>query len=689
MTDSRAVPQQGVLPGLAPRTRKPRPKAPIELAAHLPVAVVALDLATPHMDRTFDYTVPAALDAEAQPGVRVAVRFAGRRLRGYLIARQAVSEHQGRLSPITRVVSPLPVLPLGLWQLAGLVAAKHAGVRADVLRLAVPAAHVATEKALAARPPITALDPAQAAEASQAEVSAWQPYTGGAAFVRHLAAGRSPRAAVATLPWAASGRDGLLDVVAAAVAATARSGRQSLVVCPTVREVDRLMAVLGGIGPVVRLVAEDGPAARLTAYTAGRRGEAIAVVGTRAAAFAPLLRPGLLVLMNDGDPNLDERHAPYCRARSVLALRAGLEQAGLLIAAPWRTVEAQALVEQGWLVDVSPGRPQRRAVAPRLVVPDQADLDKEGAVGASRLPEVAYRTIRDGLKHGPVLVQVPRAGYVPALACADCREPARCRACHGPLALVEGRNAPVCRWCGRRELAFQCPNCDGHNLRSIAIGAGRTAQELGRAFPGTIVRHSAADAARGVIAQVDAKPALVVATPGAEPVAKDGYAAAVLLDGATLTARPSLDAGPSALRHWLRAASLVRPAAADGRVVALGAAGTPPGAALARWDPVGYAAAELAERSGLWLPPAVKMVSLTGEPPAVTDLLGRIALPDGARVLGPQQHGEGDGAEARALLVSPLAGADTLVSAVRAAVVARSMARAPGPVRVQVDPTLD
>ena len=59
------------------------------------------------------------------------------------------------------------------------------------------------------------------------------------------------------------------------------------------------------------------------------------------------------------------------------------------------------------------------------------------------------------------------------------------------------------------------------------VGVARTAEEFGKAFPGTPVLQASADKP---LAEVGAEPALVLATPGAAPPAKAGYAAAVLLD---------------------------------------------------------------------------------------------------------------------------------------------------------------
>ena len=67
-------------------------------------------------------------------------------------------------------------------------------------------------------------------------------------------------------------------------------------------------------------------------------------------------------------------------------------------------------------------------------------------------------------------------------------------------------------------------------------------------------------------AEVAARPALVVATPGAEPRVPGGYGAALLLDTWALLGRQDLRAAEDALWRWMSAAALVR-ARGDGGVV--------------------------------------------------------------------------------------------------------------------------
>ena len=154
-----------------------------------------------------------------------------------------------------------------------------------------------------------------------------------------------------------------------------------------------------------------------------------------------------------------------------------------------------------------------------------------------------------------------------------------------------------------------------------------------------------------VLARVGAEPALVIATPGAEPVAEGRYAAVLLLDAWALLDRPSLEASAEALRRWTGAAALGR-GVAEGGVAVLAGAPThttiPAVEALVRWDPAWLAGRELDERAGLGLPPTVTMAQVVGPRPAVAAALEDDALPDGLVRLGPLPYrGRASGARSR------------------------------------------
>ena len=133
-------------PGRRARSKDARTLRP---AADRPVGRIAVDLPLAHLDRPFDYLVPERLADRARPGVRVRIRFAGQRCDGFLIERAEQSDHQGSLRYLDRVVSDEPVLTEEILGLARAVADRYAGTLADVLRLAVPQRHAATEAAAA------------------------------------------------------------------------------------------------------------------------------------------------------------------------------------------------------------------------------------------------------------------------------------------------------------------------------------------------------------------------------------------------------------------------------------------------------------------------------------------------------------------------------------------------------------
>jgi primosomal protein N' (replication factor Y) len=652
------------------RAAKPRrtPKKAEPVAERDPVARVLVDTPLAHLDRTFDYAVPASMAETAVPGARVKVRFAGKSLDGFVLERAEASDHPGALAPVQRVVSPEPVLHASVAALAGALAERYAGTRSDVLRLAVPPRHAATER-----------EPSPAEEAVSVPApearAAWSAYPAADAFLGHLAAGGSPRAV-----WSALAGEDWPRLLAAAAALTLSGGRGSVLVVPDHRDVARLDAALRdllGEGHHVVLTAGAGPARRYREFLAVSRGKRRIVVGTRAAAFAPVAELGLVAIWDDGDDLHAEPRAPYPHAREVLLTRAGIEGSGALVGGFARTVEAEQLLTHGWAHEIAaPRGVLREAVSVSVAGASDLQLERDPLTRATRMPKEVHATVAAGLARGPVLVQTPRRGYAPALACERCRTPARCAACTGPLAVAGRAVPPACRWCGTVEESWSCPECGHRGLRAPVVGERRTAEELGRAFPSTPVVASGGD---HVVASVPERPSVVVATPGAEPVAAGGYAAVVLLDTWLALARPDLRTEEEALRRWLGAAGLV---ARGGQVLAVGDPGHPALQALVRWDPAGFARREAETRAEAHLPPASRLATVTGEPAAVDDALTLLARPPGTEVLGPVDVGDD---ESRVVVRVPRVHGPALSHALGDVQRLRS-ARKLQAVRIQVDP---
>ncbi|MER7302378.1 primosomal protein N' [Nocardioides sp. NPDC127514] len=662
--------KEGRAKAAATRARK---AAEASIAEVDPVAKVLVDLPMAHLDRPFDYAVPASMAEEAQPGVRVKVRFGPKDVDGFVVERAEASEH-ANLQPLKRVVSSEPVLTPQVAALSESVARRYAGARADVLRLAIPPRHASTEK----EP--SAVSPAGRPFDAEAAAAAWAGHEPAAAFLRHLASGGAPRAV-----WHAAAGTDHADLIAHATATTLASGRGALVVVPDWKDLARLdtaMTKVLGEGQHAVLAADAGPASRYREFLRVARGTVKVAIGTRAAAFAPVHDLGLVVVWDDGDDLLAEQRSPYPHARDVLLLRAEQEQAAALVGGFARTVEAGFLAETGWAQEIRPTRAlARERVSIEITGDTDFDLEKDPLTRASRVPREAHEIIRAALTTGPVLLQTPRRGYAASLACDRCRTPARCSACQGPLQLGGPAAPPTCGWCGHVEAAWACGACGGFGLRAPIIGEARTAEEMGRSFAGVRVVTSSAGAVKQT---VPGTPAIVVATIGAEPVAEGGYAGVLLLDTWLLLGRPDLRTDEEALRRWSNAAGLVRP---GGRVLVVGDPALSVLQALVRWDQPGFAQREAAARQEAHLPPASRLATITGTPGALDDALTLLALPPGAEVLGPVPAEPTSTGEPRlrAVVRVPRSLGVRLTEALGELQRVRS-ARKLDPVRVQVDP---
>ncbi|MDU2572097.1 MULTISPECIES: prepilin peptidase [Rothia] len=671
-----------------------------------PVARVRVDSTLPQVDRTFDYRVPAELSEDAVPGARVRVLFNGHELTGYIEERAATTDWtRTSLLPLKSVLSRVPSVAPEIFALAEALADRYASTVANVLRLAVPPRIAALDKKYAPllpgyesdylgdSAPVSTSDapesaasehvasestesgPSTASAASSAATSiatdpyAWlatpgapapfvldspalnpdapdaasvfSDYENGAEFIEDVAAGAATRAVMTVLPghlehtWA--------DVLATALAAAAASGRGAIAVVPTAKNLDLLEAALAERLPAdsfVRLSSDSTPHTRYHGFVKARLGQVPVVIGTRAAAYAPVANLGLVVCWDDGDSSLVEQRAPYCHARDVLLLRASAENTAALFAGFSMSSEAARLVRTRWASHVRAPRALVRDFSPRIFsTGSEFELARDPLAAMARIPHLAFEHARRALARGPVLVQVARSGYIPSFSCERCRMPARCGECSGPLSVASGSSVPSCSWCGHLAQQWRCSECGFTHWRYSAAGATRTAEELGRAFPNVPVISSAGDHVR---ASVGPEPALVVATPGAEPVAFGGYAAALLLDADKMLRFDSLRAPEAALRRWLNAAALVRPAALEGTVVTT-ASPSPVEQALVRWDPAWFARRELEERAQTGLPPAVRTAAVTGAEADVRafmeEFLGSSALPERVReqlrIVGP------------------------------------------------------
>ncbi|MDO5034085.1 MAG: hypothetical protein Q4E01_01685 [Actinomycetaceae bacterium] len=644
------------------------------------VARVLVDTPVPHLDRLFDYAIG---EHDVQVGSLVRVKMSGRRMNGFVIEIAEHSEFEGKLAPIERVVSAVPLVNERMINLGRDLARRNGTSLAKVLGAMVPDRHASAEKSFLSHWNRQAGMPSPGGVGTPSDI--WNFFAGGAALLKRIGSGESPRAVWQLLPGvypATLEPHPFVDLVRESL----NSGRRALIVVPTAKDVTQTARVFEDTGwKIATQSSEDTKYRRYKTYLEILSGGVDVVIGTRSSVYSPLPNLGLILVVDSGDDRLSDPQAPYLSALDIAIRRSHLEGAALVSAGMSISIAEAQLIQSRWAPPLVPDLEVMRAKTAQVQVPDDFDRDREGPAGYSRIPPSVQSFIRRSLDEGPVLVHVPSSGWVSVIVCDRCGQGARCSYCHGPLR-GQADGSLSCMWCDRPQVGWRCNNCAGTKWRSTRVGSARTAEEFGRAFPGVIIEMADGD---HPVQEFTKTSGIVIATPGSEPVATEGYAGAVVLDASAILGRPELWAPSEAIRRWMNVLGLVRP---EGKMVIVGVRDQMIRQALIRRDPLGFARRLLDEREQLRFFPSVCMVAIDGDRKDVDSFTSELTVPkrcelvgiaprvgrDVQKTFGPDQT--------RAIYRCPWDSAQTFIDSVRTTQIARSMKRA-GAVSVRVNPS--
>lgn len=431
------------------------------------------------------------------------------------------------------------------------------------------------------------------------------------------------------------------DPAEVALAAAARGN--ALVVCPNVELAHHVGRRLRRAGVPV--------AAHPREWALGAAGAT--VVGTRAAAWAPVGDLAAVVVVDEHDEGHAQEQTPTWNARDVAAERARRAGVPCVLVSPCPSLEAQAW---GPLTVLS--RNDERAGWPLVDVVDRRRDDPRTGLVSPRLVDVLRSERR-------VLCVLNRVGRARLLACSACGELARCEACDAALTQLEaGRLAcPRCH----RERPQVCAACGATRLKLLRQGVSRVREEL-EALVGEPVGEVSSLKDGPAAAAIAHAARVVVGTEAVLHQAGRADAVAFLdLDQELLA--PRYRAAEQALGLLARAARLVGGRDGGGRLVLQTRAPRHEVVLAAlHADPARVADAEAERRQLLRFPPAAALAEVSGAAAgAFVEALGR---PPGVDVMGP--------ADGRWLLRAP--DHPTLCDALAAT------PRPPGRLRLSVDP---
>lgn len=529
----------------------------------------------PAIDKTFDYLVPDGAGDQVRVGTMVRIQLGARRVGGWVVADD--------VDPPDGVV-PRPVAKVRGWgpsppviDLCGWAAWRWAGRTATFVGTASPDRAVA---ALPSRPPPG--PPAAVVHDSSALAAlAEDALAGGVAIVR--------------LPPAAD---------ASGVVAEADALGPSLVLCPSVSQSVAVAERLREAGRPVVLMPGDWASAAAGGAT---------VVGTRAAAFAPMPgfeegSGGAVVVLDAHDEGHASGSTPTWSAVGVGIERARRAGVPCAVVSPCPTLEHLAL---GRLV--APSRAAERGGWAVLDVLDRRGDDPRTGLFPERLVPLLRAD-------GRVVFVLNRKGRARLLACSSCRELQRCHQCGAAVAEADGGLR-----CGRCATVRPrvCQHCGATTMKALRVGVSRVREEL-EALAGRPV---------GVVTGDTAEVPDTAVLVGTEAVLHRVTGADIVcfLDFDQELLGPRYRAAEQALALLARAARIVGPRSAGGRVVVQTRLPRHPVIVAAlHGDPGRLATAEAPTRAALRFPPAAALALVSGHA-VVTWVAG---LP-GVDVAGP------------------------------------------------------
>ena len=530
----------------------PAPSGPI--ASVLPYARVRVDTGVFHLDQLYDYQIPEKLTALIQVGVRVQLPFGNRETEGIVVERVAQPERAGELKSITKVLSVAPVATVQSLHVIDLISQHYACNPWDLIRSAIPPRVASVDKSIQG-------DIVDSSKSSRRTIE-----------FQTLAPFNQAHNQVVQLVQENQGTGSIL------------------IVAPDEKDVDLIIGALTKFGlSSVKLTAAMPREERYRNYLEAMRRSISIVVGTRSAIFAPVNNLTTVIIHKESSLDHYEVRSPGWNTRTVALIRSEVESFKLVLTGFSPSIEVSQLIDEREIKYLN----EKESVTVKPFTPS------EGAL----LPGRIFTDVKKALTTGPVLFIAPRKGYGNALLCAHCRNVAACE-CGGRLSVSAKGKAPACVHCGNSFPAWKCTFCNRDKQYLAGRGIERAAEEISRAFPNFPVVISAGEVIKD---RIEARPALVLATPGAQPQVEGGYAAVVILEGLRFFAHTDLRTQERARELFLETSSLISP---EGSVLLVIDDSHPIVSAIARWNIAPLLKRELSERAELKLPPSVFSVVL-------------------------------------------------------------------------------
>ena len=225
--------------------------------------------------------------------------------------------------------------------------------------------------------------------------------------------------------------------------------------------------------------------------------EPLVVIGPRSALFAPVAKPGLIIIDEEHESTYHQENAPKYSAIRVASFMAQEVDCPLILGSATPTVEDYYIASKRKTVVVLKEKALSSAMKPEI---NMIDLKDRGEFSRNRyFSNSILKAIADNLENRrQTLIFHNRRGSAPLTICDNCGEEILCPNCYLPLTLHADDYVLQCHTCGFSEkVPVGCPKCGAPGLLHKGFGTKLLENELKRLFPKARVRRFDADNKKG------------------------------------------------------------------------------------------------------------------------------------------------------------------------------------------------
>lgn len=272
-------------------------------------------------------------------------------------------------------------------------------------------------------------------------------------------------------------------------------GRQALVLVPEISLTPQLVNRFNSRFPGKVAVLHSGLSRgeRLDAWNMVRRGLRPIVIGARSALFAPLPRPGVIVVDEEHDGSYKQGELPFYNARDMAVLIGSMLSIPVVLGSASPSMESFQNASTGRYTLLALPDRVGGAVLPRIRLIDTRDMENR-LVTDTLLSAIGKHTSRGG----QVILLVNRRGHSPIQMCLHCGHTEKCPHCGIAMTYHKRGELLRCHHCSHWKAAGgACPVCGAERFVRTGPGIQKVEEVLAKQLPGTRVLRMDTDTTRG------------------------------------------------------------------------------------------------------------------------------------------------------------------------------------------------